>query len=103
MPDNIKQLQTDLMYLAQRQKVIEDAVIQIEDALLIWGKETSEWSEFLTKEVLKQGIGFFQNKRELNNFKKSLTYKFKEDYEKFESLFLKIKQLFGERRRRDDI
>ena len=94
MPDNIEQLRTDLMYLAQRQKVIEDA-------LLIWGKEMSEWSEFLTKEVLKQEVGFLRNKQEQNNFKKSLTYKFKEDYEKFESLFLKIKQLFGERRRKD--
>lgn len=34
MDDSLKQLRVDLMYLAKRQKVIEDAVIETEDTAL---------------------------------------------------------------------
>lgn len=84
MSDSLAQLRTDLMYLARRQKALEDAIC--------------EWTEFMTRELLRQGIKLEKYKTSNYYFKQSLKEKFKQDYEKFESLFLKIKQLFGERK-----
>ena len=89
--NDIDQLKVDLIYLAKRQKVIEDSVINLEDALLAYAKEISEWSEFLTKELLKQGIQVNKYKKSHGYFRESLKEKFKADYEKFEILFSAIK------------
>jgi len=85
MSDNLEQLRTDLMYLAHRQRALEDAMC--------------EWTEFMTQELLRQGIKLEKYKTSNNYFKQSLREKFKQDYEKFESLFLGIKKLFGEHKR----
>lgn len=81
MSDSLKQLRTDLMYLARRQKALETAI--------------EEWSEFMTTELLKQGIQIHKHKISDRYFKFSLQERHKEYYEKFESIFLKIKQLFS--------
>lgn len=91
MVDTLEQLKIDLLYLAKRQKVIEDAVINLEDALLDFNKKISEWSEFMVAELLKQGIQIHKYKRSHDYFKESLKDKFKADFEKFETLFGAIK------------
>ena len=98
--DKLTQLETDLLYLAKRQKIIEDAVCRIEYALQEFNQSIAEWSEFMTIELLKQGIVIHKNKTSFEYFRNSLKDTHKEHYEKFESLFLKIKQLFGERKRK---
>lgn len=80
----LKQLRADLMYLAKRQRALEDAL--------------SEWSEFMTAELLKQGIRIHKHKISDKYFKFSLQERHKEYYEKFDSIFLKIKQLFGKQK-----
>lgn len=96
--DKLLQLQTDITYLAKRHKIIEDGVIRLEDALLAYAEEVNEWSEFLTKEMLRQGVSIHKNKRSFEYFRSTLNQTHKQNYEKFESVFLKIKQLFGERK-----
>lgn len=84
MNDSLKQLRTDLMYVAERQKALEDSI--------------SEWSEFMTAELLKQGIRIHKHQISNRYFRSSLKETHKQHYEKFESLFLKIKQLFGKQK-----
>lgn len=86
MSDSLKQLRIDLMYLARRQKALEDAIC--------------EWTEFMTRELLRQGIKLEKYKTTNNYFKQSLKEKFKQDYDKFESIFSGIKKLFGEHKRK---
>jgi len=95
--DSIKQLRVDLIYLAKRYKIIEDAFIKLEDetvaivaALFDWEKGLNEWTDFITTELLKQGISGYKDEKALEKFKGSLRYKFKADYDKFESLFSKV-------------
>ena len=86
MNDSLRQLRTDVMYLAHRQRALEDAMC--------------EWTEFMTRELLRQGIKLEKYKTTNNYFKQSLREKFKQDYEKFESLFLGVNTLFGNKKRK---
>ena len=98
--DELTQLKVDILWLAQRQKVMEDAVIQIEDALLEFNKAISEWSESLTKEMLKQGVTIHKNKRSFEYFKSTLSETHKQYYEKFESLFSTIHTYLDKKKQR---
>ena len=82
--NELEQLRFDLMWLARRQKALEDA--------------TSEWSEFMTVELLKNGIQLHKHKISDGYFKNSLKDKFKADYEKFESLFSTIHTYFDKKK-----
>jgi len=84
MSDSLEQLRTDSMYLAHRQKALEDAMC--------------EWTEFMTQELLRQGIKLEKYKTSNYYFKQSLREKFKQDYEKFESIFSKVNTLFGNKK-----
>ncbi len=77
MTTELEQLRADLMYLARRQKALEDAI--------------SEWSEFITRELLNCGIRLHKRQVGDHYFRESLKDKFKSDYEKFETLFKNIK------------
>ena len=90
----IEQLRYDLIYLAKRQRVIEDAVIRMEDYLI----ETAEWTSFITTELLKQGIVIHKNKKSFVWFRSSLKETHRQTYEKFESLFKKIDILYKKRK-----
>lgn len=90
-----KQTEIDLLYLAERIKVLQDAVIRTEGAILELGHDLSEWSKFLTVETLKQSVQIHKQQKSDRYFRNSLKERHKENYEKFESLFLKVKQLFG--------
>ncbi len=90
----IEQLHYDLIYLAKRQRVIEDAVIHMEDYLI----ETAEWTSFITTELLKQGIVIHKNKKLFVWFRSSLKETHRQTYEKFESLFKKIDILYKKRK-----
>ena len=83
--NELKQLRADLMYIAHRQRALENAI--------------SEWSEFMTSELLKQGIRISKHQISDRYFRSTLRETHKQHYEKFESIFLKIKQLFGKRGR----
>lgn len=72
------------MYLARQQKALEDAI--------------SEWSEFMTTELLKQGIQIHKHKISDKYFKFSLQENFKKLFNDREDILLKIKQLFGQRK-----
>ena len=74
-----EQLRVDLMYLARRMKASEDAL--------------EEWTEFMTMELLQNGIQLHKHKTSDRYFKESLKERFKDNYEKFESLFQGIKHL----------
>ena len=76
-----EQLRVDLMYLAHRQKALEDAI--------------SEWTEFMTVELLRQGVTLHKHKRSYAFFKRSLSETHKRNFEEQESISLKIKQLFN--------
>lgn len=82
--DTIETLRNDLMYLARRQKALEDDI--------------GEWTEFMTTELLKQGIVILKDKKSLDYFKKGLQFTFKENYEKLESLFSTVNKYFDERK-----
>ncbi len=47
--------QSDLIYLAKRCKIVEDAVIRMEDAFIAYNKDIAEWTEFMSTELFKQG------------------------------------------------
>jgi len=96
--DELGQLKVDIIWLAKRQKIIEDAVIHLEDTLLEFNKAIAEWSEFMTTELLKQGIQIHKHKISDKYFRNSLKETHKRHYEEFESILLKIKQLFGKRK-----
>lgn len=100
--NELAQLRIDLQYLANRQKIIEDAVIRIENALLEFNEATSEWSEFMTTELLRQGVRIHKNKKSFEYFRSTLSQTHKEYYEKFESLFLKVKQLFAKEKTKEE-
>ena len=87
----LEQLRIDLQHLAQRQKVIEDAIINLEDGLVDFFDSTREWSEYLSKLVFKQEGTIFKNKKAFEWFKSSLSETHKQTFEKFESLFAIIK------------
>ncbi len=95
----IKQLQTDLIYLAKRSKILEGAIIRLEDALLAYAKESSEWSEFLNKEMFRQFCIIHKNKKSFVWFRSSLKETHRQTYEKFESLFHKIDLLYKKKNR----
>ena len=75
----IEQLQVDLMYLARRMKASEEAI--------------EAWTEFMTMELLQNGIQLHKHKTYDRYFKESLKERFKDNFEKFESLFQRIKYL----------
>jgi len=70
---DINQAYNDVIYLGMRQAALEDAI--------------EEWSEFITAELLKQGIRIHKNKRSFEYFKGTLNMTHKQNYERFESLF----------------
>jgi len=82
--NELTQFQFDLLWLAKRQRALEEAL--------------EEWTEFMTRELLRQGIKLEKYKTTNNYFKQSLKAKFKQDYEKFESLFSGINTLFGNKK-----
>ena len=90
----LEQLRYDLIYLAKRQLIIEDAVIRAEDCLV----ETAEWTSFITAELLKQGITIHKNKKSFVWFRSSLKETHRQTYEKFETLFKKIDILYKKRK-----
>lgn len=94
----LEQLHTDLIYLAKRQKIIEDAVIRTEDALITLNKDISQWTEFMSTEFFKQGITIHKNKKTFTWFRSSLKETHKQNYEKFESLFRKIDLLYQKKK-----
>ena len=96
--NEIEQLRYDLIYLAKRQRVIEDAVIHMEDALIAYNKDMSEWTKFIAIEVFKQAITTHKNKKSFNYLRSSLKETHKQNYEKFESLFKKIDILYKKRK-----
>jgi len=89
----------DLIYLAKRQKIIETAVINIEDALLAFGKDISEWTEFVNTELFKQGITIHKNKKSFEYFRSSLRETHKQNYEKMESLHSRVNSLFDKKKK----
>lgn len=106
MTNDIEQLQIDLLWLAKRQKVIEDAVIKIEDEvtktadfLIARNKADDEWSEFITYQTLLRHVELHKHKKSDIYFKESLKGHWKENFEKFESLFQKINQLCGTKKK----
>ena len=84
--NDLEQLRFDLMWLANRQRALEEAL--------------SEWTEFITVELFKQDIKLFKHKKSYNYFRESLKDKFKADYEKFESLFSTIHTYFDKKKQR---
>ena len=102
MNNNPEQLRADVMYLARRLKALEDAFwlqqdknAELIDALSKWNKDISQWSEFLTVELLKQGVIISKHKRSYGFFQRSLSETHKRTFEELESISLKIKQLFA--------
>jgi hypothetical protein len=89
----------DILYLAKRQKIIEDAVIRLEDALLALNKDISEWTTFVNSELFKQGVTIHKNKKRFEYFRSALKETHKQNYEKFESLFRKIALLFDKKKK----
>lgn len=82
--DSLKQLRADLMFLARRQRALELAF--------------KEWSEFITIEILRCSQSSYKDNKNLASFRGYLKDKFKEDYEKFETLFSKVNKLYGGKR-----
>lgn len=100
--DKLTELQNDILYLAKRYKIIEDAFLlqeknnaELVDALQGWTQSVSTQFEFMFKEFASLHNQLHKHKKSYNYFRESLKEKFKTDYEKFESLFLKVKQLFA--------
>ena len=83
LPDNysLRQAYNDIFFLAERHVALEDAI--------------AEWSEFLTAELLKQGVRNIKDKKGLEYFKKSLSHTHKQTFEKLETLFKIIKSEKG--------
>ena len=98
-PDTIEQLRADLMYLARRQRVIEDAVISIEDGLLAFLKETKEWQEFISMEIFRQYCIIHKNKKSFEYFRSTLRETHKQNYEKMESLLTRVNSLFDKKKK----
>ena len=82
-----KQLKADILWLAKRQRALEDAI--------------SEWSEFMTAELLKNGIRIHKHQTSDRYFKHSLQENFKKFFDGREDILLKIKQLFGKHKPTD--
>lgn len=97
----LKQLRTDLQFLAERQKIVEDAVTRIEDALLLYNELANESFKFMFCEYFKVYSDLRKHIKSDRYLREALKETHKQNYEKFESLFLKIKQLFGEDKRMD--
>ena len=90
---------SDIIYLAKRQKIIEDAVIRLEDAFITYNKDIGEWTEFVSAELFKQGIKIHRHKKSFEWFRSSLKETHKQNYEKFERLFHKIDLLYDKKKK----
>ena len=86
--DTLEQLRVDLMYLANRQKALEDAF----EAL---AHEIEAWSSFITEVHIRGGVNLIKHKRGDKYFKDSLKHTHKQTYEKFESVFKLIEGVRG--------
>ena len=97
--DKQTELQNDLLYLAKRQRIIEDAVINIEDGLLAFLKETKEWQEFISMEIFRQSSIIHKNKKSFEYFRSTLRETHKQNYEKMESLHTRVNSLFDKKKK----
>lgn len=93
----LDQVYKDLIYLAKRQRIIEDAVIGIETALVKLEKDISEWTEFMNTELFRQGITIHKNKKSFEYFRSTLRETHKQNYEKMESLYKRVNSLFDKK------
>ncbi len=98
----LQQAYNDIIYHGKRQIAFE---VDMENELAKWkeltvaylkeqGKATSEWSEFLTAELLKQGIRIHKDRLSLGYFKRSLSATHKRTFDDMETLTAKVKGLF---------
>ena len=85
----VEQLRADLIYLARRQRAIED--------------ELTEWSDYLTQEILRQALDTIKDREGLGKFKGYLSQKFKSDYDKLEGLFSKVNLILGKKAKDKEI
>ena len=74
----------DILYLGKRVKALEE--------------DLQEWTEFMTTEMLKNGVRIHKNKTSFEYFRKSLNNTFKQTYEKFEGIF-KRNKIFDKKKR----
>lgn len=92
----------DFIYLAKRQKIIEDAVIRIEDALIAYDKGMSEWSQFLTVHILKGDANTYKKLTKLQNDIKYKTHFLKEELKKLSESHQGIVQFVAEAQQRPE-
>ena len=81
--NEIEQLRVDLMYLAHRQRALEDLIC--------------EWSTFVSAELIRSHLNLIKYKKSIKYFQENLKQTHKQNYEKFESIFAKLKEGRGNR------
>lgn len=95
----LDQVHRDLIYLAKRQRIIESAVINIENALFAFSKDIGEWTEFMNTELFRQGITIHKNKKSFEYFRSTLRETHKQNYEKMESILARVNSLFDKKKK----